>query len=211
MNKENLRRTIKQFLSTLTTVGVMATAPAVYGHSVQKISPELTIQKLANYPTNREARRKLTTETKNAFSELYRHLSVQFSQKFQKFADAVQLFSSLLSDIAMHDNLKKFININDLVDIRNDIQQSIEQFKLLDRVLITLEKITGEQDIYQIHSLFGKIIEAEEQTLHIANQFYATFYHQELEKIVEERQEVAFVFDETHSRDDIRRMLFGDS
>lgn len=210
MNKDNLRRTIKQFLGTLTAVGVMATAPTAYSQSVQTVSPELTIQKLADLPTNREIRRQLDKESKEAFVKLYHDFSKDFSQKFEKFSIALKLFSSLLSDIVVNDDLNDLISINELSDLRDDIKQSIKQFSLLDKMLYKLEKLTGERDEYQIHSLFQQIIEAEKQVLSSANQFYATFYHKELGKIIDERQEIALVFDETYSRDDIRRALFGE-
>ena len=211
MNKDNIRQTIKKFASTLTTVGVLATAPAAYSQSVQCIDPELSIQKLASYPTNRAAKRKLTSNEKAAFSELYRRLSAEFAQIFQEFPEILQLLSSVLADIAANDDLKGLIQANELTEIRNDIQQSMEQIAMLDKLLKTLEKLTGEQDTHQIHAMIGKIIAAEQQTLLSANQFYATMYHHELAKIAQTRQEAAFTFDETHSRDDIRRALFGDA
>ena len=216
MNKDNIRQTIKKFASMLTTVGVLTTAPAAYSQSVQCIDPELSIQKLASYPTNREAKRKLTSNEKAAFSELYRRLSAEFAQIFQtqifqEFPEVLQLFSSVLADIAVNDDLKGLIQANELTEIRNDIQQSMEQIAMLDKVLQTLEKLTGEQDTHQIHAMIGKIIAAEQQTLLSANQFYATMYHHELAKIAQTRQEATFTFDETHSRDDIRRALFGDA
>ncbi|MGN6736143.1 hypothetical protein ACTHT4_02395 [Neisseria sp. P0022.S007] len=211
MSQDKLRQTIKRFMSTLTAVGVMATASNVYSQSVQTIDPELSIQKLANYPTNRETRRKLTLSKKNAFAELYRDLSTEFSRKFRRLPEAVQLFSSILVDIAANDELKGLIHANELTDIRDDIQKSMEQIIVLDKVLYTLEKLTGQQDTYQIHALFKKIIEVDKQALSCANQFYAAMYHYEMVKIAQTRSKAAFTFNETHSRDDIRRVLFGEA
>ncbi len=212
MNKDNVRQTLKKFASMIATAGALATDPTTaYSQSVQNIDPELSIQKLANYPTNREARRKLTPNEKAAFSELYRHLSAEFAQKFQRLPEALQLFSSVLADIAANDDLKDLIQVNELTEIRNDIQNITKQFAVLDKMLKKLEKLTDEQDTYQIHTLFKQIIETSKQTLLSANQFYATMYHHELAKITQTRQEIAFTFDKTHSRDDIYRALFGDA
>lgn len=198
-------------MSTLTAVGVMATASNAYSQSVQTIDPKLSIQKLANYPTNRETRRKLTLSKKNAFAELYRDLSTEFSRKFRRLPEAVQLFSSILVDIAANDELKGLIRANELTDIRDDIQKSMEQIIVLDKVLYTLEKLTGQQDTYQIHALFKQIIEVDKQALSFANQFYAAMYHYEMVKIAQTRSKATFTFNETHSRDDIRRVLFGEA
>ncbi|OSI23165.1 hypothetical protein BV912_04350 [Neisseria dumasiana] len=178
---------------------------------MHNIDPELSIQKLANYPTNRETRRKLTRSEREAFTKLYYHLSSEVERKIQHLPKALQLFSSVLVDIAENDDLKDLINANELTEIRNDIQQSMEQISMLDKVLQILEKLTGKQDADHIHALFKQIIEASEQALSFSNQFYATMYHRELAKITQTRQEIAFTFDETHSRDDIRRILFGDA
>lgn len=213
MNMNELRHRFSKVIMTAAAVGTLATSTSLPNDSLTGFMNDgASLQKLADMPLNREIKRtlKLQSTEKQEFAQLYSDISKQVMDKAHKLPELFQLFASIFMDISNDVSLRQQMEINELDDIREELKKISQSILLLDKALENLRKL-ADIPIGMKLNVLGEIIDSIEEVIQATNLFYSLVYHDELLSIVNHRQEVAFAFDEGHTRDDIRRTLFGEA
>lgn len=213
MNMNEFRQRFSKVVMTAAAVGTLATSTPLPNDSLMGFMNDgSSLQKLADMPLNREIKRtlKLQSTEKQEFAQFYFDISKQVMDKAHRLPELFQLFASIFIDISNDASLRQQMEINELDDIRDELKKISQSILLLDKALENLRKL-ADIPVNMKLNVLAQIVNSIDEVINATHLFYGSIYHDELLSIMNNRQEVAFTFDENHTRDDVRRALFGEA